>query len=139
MKWSDGKPFTAKDVAFTLNLGKKYPGIDRAGLWTDTFGAAATSVTAEGNQVKIAFGGNAAPKFDELIKLQILPEHVYSTVGDASKYIDKTPVATGPVQGRQLQRPPPRPATPGRLLAGRQGQRCSSSCWRASSTPRRRR
>ena len=107
VKWSDGKPFTAKDVAFTLNLGKKYPGIDRAGLWTDTFGAAATSVTAEGNQVKIAFGGNAAPKFDELIKLQILPEHVYSTVGDASKYIDKTPVATGPFKvgsynGRRL-------------------------------------
>jgi peptide/nickel transport system substrate-binding protein len=96
VKWSDGKPFTAKDVAFTLNLGKKYPGIDRAGLWTDTFGAAATSVTAEGNKVVIAFGGNAAPKFDELVKLQMLPEHVYGAVGDPSKYIDKKPVGTGP-------------------------------------------
>ncbi|MDF2145582.1 ABC transporter substrate-binding protein [Knoellia sp. p5-6-4] len=96
VKWSDGKPFTAKDVAFTLNLGKQYPGIDRAGLWTDTFGAAATSVTAEGNKVVIAFGGNAAPKFDELVKLQMLPEHVYGSVGDPSKYIDKKPVGTGP-------------------------------------------
>ena len=96
VKWSDGKPFTAKDVAFTLNLAKQYPALDRAGLWTDTFGKAATSVKAEGNKVVIAFGGNAAPKFDELIKLQILPEHVYASVGDPSKYIDKKPVGTGP-------------------------------------------
>jgi peptide/nickel transport system substrate-binding protein len=96
VKWSDGKPFSAKDVAFTLNLGKTYAGIDRAGLWNDTFGKAATSVTAEGNKVVIAFGGNAAPKFDELVKLQILPEHVYGSVGDPTKYIDKTPVGTGP-------------------------------------------
>jgi len=25
VKWSDGKPFTAEDVAFTFNLGQKYP------------------------------------------------------------------------------------------------------------------
>lgn len=96
VKWSDGKPFTAKDVAFTLNLGKKYPAIDTAGLWNDTFGKAAKSVTAEGNKVNIVFGGNAAPKFDNLINTKILPEHIWSKVGDPAKYIDKKPVGTGP-------------------------------------------
>jgi len=96
VKWSDGKPFTAKDVAFTLNLGKKYAAIDGAGLWNDTFGAAAKTVTAEGNKVNIVFGGNAAPKFDNIINTKILPEHIWSTVGDPAKYIDKKPVGTGP-------------------------------------------
>jgi len=28
VKWSDGKPFTAKDVAFTFDLLKQHPGVD---------------------------------------------------------------------------------------------------------------
>jgi peptide/nickel transport system substrate-binding protein len=96
VKWSDGKPFTAKDVAFTLNLGKKYPAIDTAGLWNNVFGAPAKSVTAEGNKVNIVFAGNSAPKFDNIINTKILPEHIWSKVGDPAKYIDKKPVGTGP-------------------------------------------
>ena len=96
VKWSDGKPFTAKDVAFTFNLGKQYPAIDKAGVWNDTFGAPAKSVTAVGNQVVFEFTGNAAPKYDGIISTKILPEHYYGAVGDPSKYVDKTPVFTGP-------------------------------------------
>ncbi len=108
VKWSDGQPLTAKDVAFTYNLAKRYPAIDRAAIWKPTFGAPAKSITAEGDKVKIVFAGNAAPKFDELIKLQILPEHVYGKVGDVTKYIDKAPVGTGPFKvgnynGRRLE------------------------------------
>lgn len=107
VKWSDGTPFTAKDVAFTFNLGKQYPGIDKAGVWTETFGAPATSVTATGNQVVFSFTGNAAPKYDGIISTKILPEHIYSKVGDPTKYVDKTPVFTGPYKvgsynGRRL-------------------------------------
>src|SRR3954447_14352778 len=107
VKWTDGQPFTAKDVAFTFNLMKKYPALDKAGVWTSTFGAPATSVTAEGNKVVFVFSGNAAPKYDGIIAAKILPEHVYSKVGDPTKYIDKTPVSTGPFKvgsynGRQL-------------------------------------
>src|SRR6476661_8204061 len=107
VKWSDGQPFTAKDVAFTFNLGKQYPAVDKAGVWNDTFGAPAKSVTAEGNKVVFEFSGNAAPKYDGIISTKILPEHYYSTVGDPSKYVDKAPVFTGPFKigsynGRRL-------------------------------------
>jgi len=107
VKWSDGKDFSAKDVAFTLNLAKKYPGMDQGGLWNGTFGAPATSVTVAGNDVVIAFSGNAAAKYDSIIATKILPEHVYSTVGDPTKYVDKKPVSTGPYKvgsynGRRL-------------------------------------
>ena len=63
MKWTDGSDFTANDVAFTFNLMKKYPAIDIGGVWNDTFGAPATSVTANGNQVVFDFTGDAASKF----------------------------------------------------------------------------
>ena len=107
VKWTDGQPFTAKDVAFTFNLMKKYPALDKPGVWTKTFGAPATSVTAEGNKVVFVFSGNAAPKYDGIISAKILPEHVYSKVGDPTTYVDKTPVSTGPFKvgsfnGRQL-------------------------------------
>jgi peptide/nickel transport system substrate-binding protein len=107
VKWSDGKDFSAKDVAFTFNLAKKYPAMDKGGIWTSTFGAPATSVVAEGNNVVLTFSGNAAAKYDAVIGTNILSEHVYSTVGDPTKYVDKKPVSTGPYKigsynGRRL-------------------------------------
>lgn len=110
VKWSDGQPFTSKDVAFTFNLGKKYSSIDRAGVWSTTFGAPAKSVTASGNQVTLEFTGNAAAKFPAIVSMQtlMLPEHVYSKVGDPAKFIDKNPVSTGAFKvgsynGRRLE------------------------------------
>jgi peptide/nickel transport system substrate-binding protein len=105
--WSDGEDFTAEDVAFTMNLQKDFPGMDKAGLWNDTFGAPAKSVTADGNQVVIEFEGNAAAKYDGIISTKILPEHVYSQVEDPTTYVDKDPVGTGPFEvesynGRRL-------------------------------------
>ncbi|MBL0749489.1 ABC transporter substrate-binding protein [Nocardioides baculatus] len=107
VKWSDGEDFTADDVAFTLNLQKEFPGMDKSGLWNDTFGAPAKSVTADGNQVVIEFEGNAAAKYDGIISTKILPEHVYADVDDPTTYVDKEPVGTGPFEvesynGRRL-------------------------------------
>ncbi|HSN42592.1 MAG TPA: ABC transporter substrate-binding protein [Propionibacteriaceae bacterium] len=96
VKWADGQPLTAEDVAFTLNLKKEYAAIDDIGLWTDSFGAKAKSVTVDGNKVIIEFTGNAAAKYDSLITAKILPKHVWESVGDPVKYIEKKPVGTGP-------------------------------------------
>lgn len=96
VKWSDGQPLTAEDVKFSLELSKQYPAIDEAGLWNDTFGAHASTVTASGNEVTIEFSGNAAPKFDSIVAVKILPAHVWSKVGDPVSYVDEKPVGTGP-------------------------------------------
>ena len=95
-------------MAFTFNLMKKYPAIDPAGVWTDTFGAKATAVTANGNQVVFDFAGDAASKFPTISSQLILPEKVYASVGDPTKYVDKKPVSTGPFavgsyNGRRLE------------------------------------
>jgi len=105
--WSDGKPMTPQDVVFTLSMRKEYPAADDIGLWNDTFGAHAESVTADGQVVTIAFSGNAAAKFDSIITAKVLPEHVWTGVGDPAQHVDTAPVGTGPFQvesynGRRL-------------------------------------
>ncbi|WP_295698119.1 ABC transporter substrate-binding protein [Lapillicoccus sp.] len=96
VKWSDGKDFTAQDVAFTFNLGKKYAAADKAGIWNTTFGAPATSVVVRGNAVVLTFSGPAVGKYQGIITTKMLPEHLYGSVGDPTKFIDKSPAGTGP-------------------------------------------
>ena len=49
VKWNDGKPFTASDVAFTFNLIKAHPALFTPGspIVTSASAPSATSVTAE--------------------------------------------------------------------------------------------
>ena len=52
MKWNDGQPFSADDVAYTFDLMKRVPATDLYALWT---GAGLRSVTAAGNKVTMTF------------------------------------------------------------------------------------
>ncbi|MEV6009607.1 ABC transporter substrate-binding protein [Streptomyces sp. NPDC051976] len=97
VKWSDGQPFSAADVAFTFNLMKKVPATDLYALWT---AAGLKSVTASGNQVTMAFKQAAGPYFYSVAdQVMIVPQHIFST-GDAAAHpdtwADKNPVGTGP-------------------------------------------
>lgn len=107
--WTDGEAFDSDDVAFNFEMAREYPSADRPGLWTDLFGAAAESVsTPDEHTVVVDFTGNAVPKTDQILQdFKILPEHVYSGVGDPTTYVDTDPVSTGPFvpesyNGRQL-------------------------------------
>ncbi|MGI8417854.1 MAG: ABC transporter substrate-binding protein, partial [Nakamurella sp.] len=97
VKWSDGQPLTAKDVAFTFNLMKKVPGIDLYSLWT---GAGLKSVVAAGNNVTMTFANPATAYFFNFAnQVGIVPEHIWSTAAvDAhpDTYQDTNPVGTGP-------------------------------------------
>jgi peptide/nickel transport system substrate-binding protein len=97
VKWSDGVPFTAKDVAFTFNLMKKYPATDLYSLWT---GAGLNSVTASGNTVTMKFNQSADPYFFYFAdEVGIVPQHIWSK-GDAATHPDTwpdtNPIGTGP-------------------------------------------
>ncbi|MFB5192927.1 ABC transporter substrate-binding protein [Alicyclobacillus fastidiosus] len=91
-KWSDGKPFTSKDVVFTFNLLKKYPAIDTAGVWTEL-----TGVQAQGDDTVVFTFKKADVPFAMYVEqTPIVPEHIWSSVGDPSKYTNPQPVGTGP-------------------------------------------
>ncbi|MEV3854712.1 ABC transporter substrate-binding protein [Streptomyces sp. NPDC050095] len=97
VKWNDGQPFTAKDVAFTFNLMKKAPATDLYALWTT---AGLQSVTASGDQVTLKFKQAAQPYFYAFAhQVAIVPEHVFGTGAAAEHpetWVDKKPVGTGP-------------------------------------------
>jgi peptide/nickel transport system substrate-binding protein len=97
VKWSDGQPFTADDVAFTFNLMKQTPATDLYALWS---AAGLESVTASGNTVTMDFKQSAQPYFYFFAdQVAIVPKHIFSA-GDAAAHpdtwADSNPVGTGP-------------------------------------------
>jgi peptide/nickel transport system substrate-binding protein len=91
VKWSDGKPFSAADVAFTFNLLKKFPGLDLNSIWS-----VLSSVTQNGNQVVMNFKNAAVPYFYYIAdQTPIVPEHIWSSLKNPVTYNDSNPVGTG--------------------------------------------
>jgi peptide/nickel transport system substrate-binding protein len=97
IKWNDGQPFTAADVAFTFNLMKRVPSTDLYALWT---AAGLQSVQASGKQVTMTFDKPAQPYFFNFAnQVGIVPQHIFSSGAAAAHpdtWADKDPVGTGP-------------------------------------------
>ena len=96
VKWSDGQPFSASDVAFTFNLLKKNRGLDLNAIWSSGL----TSVTASGSTVTFVFKHAAQPYYYYVAdQTPIVPEHIWSTGSPATNpvtFADAKPVGTGP-------------------------------------------
>lgn len=97
VKWNDGQPFTAEDVAYTFDTMKRVPATDLYALWT---GAGLRSVTAAGDKVTMTFDQAAAPYFFNFAnQVGIVPKHIFSA-GPAAEHPDtwddRAPVGTGP-------------------------------------------
>ncbi len=91
VKWSDGTPFSAADVVFTFNLLKKYPALDGNGVWSQLSG-----VAASGNQVTMTFKAPNVPFAGTIAQTPIVPEHLWSKIGNPVKSTNTHPVGTGP-------------------------------------------
>src|SRR6202042_3958861 len=75
VKWSDGKAFSASDVAFTFNMLAKNPSLYTAGppAVTSATATSATSVTLNFAQPEIA-------NMFSIAQVPIVPQHVWSKV-----------------------------------------------------------
>ncbi|BCJ46683.1 peptide ABC transporter substrate-binding protein [Actinoplanes ianthinogenes] len=91
VKWSDGQPFTAKDVAFTFDLIKRTPAINASGL------KLVSSVAKDDKTAVLTF---EVPSFTAeaavIANTPIVAEHVWSKIDDPAKSINPSPVGTGP-------------------------------------------
>ncbi|WP_246187106.1 ABC transporter substrate-binding protein [Microlunatus speluncae] len=88
--WSDGKPFTAKDVAFTFNLIQQTEELNTSGHSPKAKELSESSVEIEFDQPSFAEGANV------LGRTYIVPEHVWSKVSDPVTEPNEEPVGTGP-------------------------------------------
>jgi peptide/nickel transport system substrate-binding protein len=93
VKWNDGKPFTASDVAFTFNMLKQNPKLYTAGAPVVT-SATATSATS----VTLTFATPEIANMFAIGQVYIVPAHIWSKVSDPSTFSDAKPVGTGPYE-----------------------------------------
>lgn len=92
VRWSDGAPFTARDVVFTFGLLERFDALDLRGV-----GEFVDTVTADGDlAVDITFKRVFIPGFYYLVQQPLVPEHVWKDVPDPVSWANPEPVATGP-------------------------------------------
>jgi peptide/nickel transport system substrate-binding protein len=90
VKWNDGKPFSASDVAFTFNMIRT-----TKGLQTDGTPVPVSATAPSPTQAVLTF---SQPEYASLFLIGqtfIVPEHIWSKVNPAT-FADPSPVGTGP-------------------------------------------
>jgi peptide/nickel transport system substrate-binding protein len=90
--WSDGKAFTAQDVAFTFKTIKDNTAADYSGIPTQ-----ASDPTVTGNTVTLHF---STAQYTNLFSIAgstyIVPQHLWSSISSPATAIVANPVGTGP-------------------------------------------
>jgi peptide/nickel transport system substrate-binding protein len=125
-RWSDGQPVTARDVAYTFQLGRQYKGVTQGPLWVyldDVRVGSAEAVRAAfqageaaneppSDERRVTFllkaeNRNPLVVLDQFRQVRIVPKHVMepalAAVGnDLNEFLknkmDKDPVISGPYQ-----------------------------------------
>ena len=98
VQWSDGTPFTAKDVAFTFNLLQSTAGLNGTATGA-MFGdeAYVESVEAPNDTtVVLNFSRVFTPGLYDIVHQNIVPEHLWKDVEDPVTFLNENPVGTGP-------------------------------------------
>jgi peptide/nickel transport system substrate-binding protein len=89
VKWSNGTPLTASDVAFTYNLLMKYPDIN-------VYGLPLTGAVVSGNQVTVKFSTSEYANLQDVASVYIVPQSIWSNVGNPEAFSDPSPIGSGP-------------------------------------------
>ena len=90
--WSDGTPFSVRDVAFTFDLLRRFPGLDRQGVW----GFLADVQAVDATTVELSFKRPYTPGFLSIATQPIVAEHRWKDVAQPASFPDPNPVGTGP-------------------------------------------
>jgi peptide/nickel transport system substrate-binding protein len=93
VKWSDGKPFTAADVAYTFNLIAENPAANYSGV-----PAMSNAATTKGNYIAIL--NFSAPAYQLITNIAgstlIVPQHIWSKISNPATATITKPIGTGP-------------------------------------------
>lgn len=90
--WSDGKPFSARDVVFTFDLMRRFPALDLAGVW----GFLSDVSAVDAGTVEFTFKRPYTPGLVSIGHQPIVAEHKWKSVAQPAAFDDADPVGTGP-------------------------------------------
>ncbi len=103
LKWSDGEPLTADDVAFSFLLTKDAPAFDQKGIWS---GKNLKTITATDTQTIVFELNEADSTFAwNLERYHIVPKHIWSKVEDLTTFTNPNPVGSGPMTEVKFLKP----------------------------------
>ncbi|ONI70788.1 peptide ABC transporter substrate-binding protein [Actinosynnema sp. ALI-1.44] len=89
VKWSDGQPLTADDVAYTFQLLRDNPGLNIDSVkYKD--------ISASGNQVTLGFDGSQFVYQKKILEQFVVPKHQWSTFATPATETVKNPIGSGP-------------------------------------------
>lgn len=90
--WSDGVPFTARDVAFTFDLLRRFPALDHDAVWQFLAGVSAPDTQTVEFKLKRPY----TPGVLYIGEQAIVSEHKWKDVAQPASFDDPSPVGTGP-------------------------------------------
>lgn len=95
LKWSDGETLDADDLLFTLDLIKRFPELDQAGMMTEKITAVEK---LDDRSVKLSLAeANFAFLTEFANAIYVVPEHSWAEVDDPNTFTNEQPVASGPM------------------------------------------
>lgn len=96
----DGEPLTAADVVFTYNLYAAQEDFPFLPVYTEYF----ASVEAPDDQTVVITLSEAIPNIEsQLVFLYVLPEHIWSTAGNAAEFENTAMIGSGPFKMKEYR------------------------------------
>ena len=92
VRWSDGRPLTPDDVAFTFRLLLKHAALDTA----DLASRIASVTVRDGHTVVISLSEPFVPGLAHIAHQSIVPEHIWGSLTDPVTFANPDPVGSGP-------------------------------------------
>jgi len=103
VKWHDGQPLTAKDVAFTYNLVKAHEDFPTLNSYTTNF----ASVEAPDDETVVITLDQPVPSIEsKLVFLYILPEHIWKDHAEgnaAAEFVNEEMIGSGPFKMKEYK------------------------------------
>jgi peptide/nickel transport system substrate-binding protein len=95
VKWSDGQPFTAKDIIFTFDMLKKNDALlnNIGSILTDNLEGWSAP---DDSTVVFKFSVVHTPALYLLANQIIVPEHIWKDIADPTTFTNENPIGTGP-------------------------------------------
>lgn len=87
--WSDGKPMTAADVAYTFDLLKSNDALNTQAI-------PYKSVSVSGDTVNLTFDSSQYVNQTKILTQFVVPQHIWKSIKDPATDPVKKPVGTGP-------------------------------------------
>ncbi|MED5373829.1 MAG: ABC transporter substrate-binding protein [Myxococcota bacterium] len=98
VQWSDGEPFSARDVVFTFELMRQHPGADLGGVW----GFLDSVSSPADDRVCFGFARPFVSGVEAVAQQAIVPAHIWSELEDPLMFSNDDPVGTGPFTEVQI-------------------------------------